>query len=79
MTSDAERTPIVVRLLNDAPDLPKQQVHLFLSKRNADAIRKTARLKGITQGDLLDDALTQYFQSLKRSKETQSEIREKFL
>jgi hypothetical protein len=69
MTSDTEQTPIVVRLLNEAPDLQKRRTQLFLSKRNADAIRKTARLKGITQGDLLDDVLSRYFESLQRSRE----------
>lgn len=69
MTSEADTSPIVLKLVDEAPDQPKERVNIFLSKRTADALRRTARLKGVGQSDIINDLLIQYFETMVKAKD----------
>ena len=69
MTSDTVRSSIVLKVGKKTPDQPKQIMNLYLNKRTADTIRSVARLKAITQGELVDAAVMHYLRSLKEARD----------
>jgi hypothetical protein len=42
---------------------------LYMPKRSAEALQKIARLKRITQGDLVSDLLEEYFKGMTKPKD----------